>query len=167
MMTRLLTDFNLSQVWIVKDPMEGMELLPPLESDNKNVIDTYNNTNLLETKMNEQDGIDFAKSVIEDVMVEFLFELLDETTLMRMEELIAHRLVEGISADYDISVTGSNGDDVVVNLEIFGEFGTSSIIKASYVDCPALQTKDMPQNDLRESGIDSRTVAFDRAMEIL
>ncbi len=164
--------FVLDQIWIVKDSMQGMELIPLMESDNKIVIDTYNNMNLLETKMNEQDCGAFDKSVMEDVksaiesvMVEFLFEPLDGNTLMRMEELIAHRLVDVISTDYDISVTGNDGDDVVVNLEIFNDFDTSTVIKASYVDCPALQ--NMPQNDLHEAGIDSRTIAFDRAMEVL
>lgn len=123
--------------------------------------------------MNEQDTIADAKAAIKTVMMDYIFEPLDNITLKSIEVKLAESLSELIDMDIDFRVSAKMVDyepEVVVYIPNEDEQGATKLT-ARYTDCPALSEEVLMNNVDSSDNIpvtkSEAATLFDSAMEVV
>lgn len=146
---RIVTDFNLTQLHMVNDPIY------PMARIEEDLIYKDNNIKSLEKKMNNDD-IEEIKATIESVMTDFIFAVCSESTLEAVTDRLAAEIEVSYEYDYELSVKFADDDLVVmVNVEDV-ENGVYTHFTGSTGSLPAL--------DHKETKHEVSVSAYDRAM---
>ncbi len=111
--------------------------------------------------MNEQDVINYSKETMKEVMTEFLFAPINEDNLKQLEYEIARRISVRDYIDFYVDVINED-DSIKVVLEIYDVMNNKRTeIVARYSDCPVIHTF------IDSLKVDKKTLAYERAMEII
>ncbi len=126
--------------------------------------------------MNDQELLNEAKIAIKTVMMDYIFEPLNDYTTKCIVSELATSLSEVIDMDFDFNVTANIVDDdmeVIIYIQGVGEFGSTKLT-AKYTDCPALSEEALMLNKEEKRAITpkvidktSAAVLFDIAMEVV
>jgi len=124
--------------------------------------------------MNDQKVITDVKSAIKAVMMDFIFEPMDNHTLRGIESTLAETLSELIDIDTDFRVTAEFIDkdaQVIVYVPNENETGYTKLT-ARYTDCPALSEEALMENrdekrTVTQKAADESARLFDIAMAVI
>ncbi len=111
--------------------------------------------------MNEQEIIEYTKSVLKDIMTEFLFEPQNEDTFTAMKNEIAQRIEMRDNLDFYINIENEDNNIKVVIKICDVLTNKSTEIAARYTDCPVLS------DDINSLEHDEDLNAYKRAMAVI
>lgn len=111
--------------------------------------------------------IDRVKQTMTNVMGDFLFELINDELLARMERVIINELITKIDIDFGVDVKYED-NDVCVVVSLYGIKVDNGIleIEGRYTNCPALLQSEI-LDAVTEFKDNENNIAFERAMEIV